>query len=52
MGILKIIVIGCIALLVIILLIIKNQKDKSDFENYINNDYPKTKDKEGDMEIN
>ena len=35
----------------IIFLILRNQKDEKDFEHQINNDYHKTKDEEGDSEI-
>ena len=40
--------IGAIAL--IVFLIIRNQKDKKVFENQLNNDYPKPKDDESDVE--
>jgi hypothetical protein len=35
---------------VVIFTIIRNQKDKKELEQKINNDYPKKKDEEGDIE--
>jgi hypothetical protein len=42
---------GIAALALIIFLIVRNQKDEKVFEDQINNDYHKTKDEEGDVEI-
>ena len=44
------IVIGIGVIALIVFLIMRNQKDRNEFEKSLNNDYPKTKDKEGDIE--
>lgn len=41
--------VGGIAL--IIFLIVRNQKDEKEFESQLKNDYHKTKDEEGDIDI-
>ena len=42
---------GIAAIALIAFLVIRNQKDESDFENQLKNDYHKTKDEEGDIEV-
>jgi hypothetical protein len=42
---------GIAAIALIVFLVVRNQKDEKDFEKQINNDYHKTKDEEGDAEI-
>ena len=39
------------AILFIILLVIKNQKDKKEVIDQMKNDYPKSKDEEGDADV-
>ena len=46
-----IIVVVIAAILLVIFLIVRNQKDKKQFEDQLKNDYHKTKDEEGDIEI-
>jgi preprotein translocase subunit YajC len=46
-----IIIVGVLALLVLIFLIIRNQKDKKEVIDQIKNDYPKSKDEEGDVDV-
>lgn len=46
-----IIIVGVLALLLIIFLIIRNQKDKKEVIDQIKNDYPKSKDEEGDADV-
>ena len=48
---LVLILFGIAALALITFLIVRNQKDEKIFEDQINNDYHKTKDEEGDVEI-
>ena len=43
--------VGITALLFIILLVIKNQKDKKEVIDQIKNDYRKSKDEEGDADV-
>jgi len=45
------IIFGIVAVALIVFLIVRNQKDEKKFEEQINNDYHKTKDEEGDVEI-
>jgi len=45
------IIFGIAALALIIFLVVRNQKDEKEFEEQVNNDYPKAKDEEGDTEI-
>lgn len=45
------IIFGVAALILLIFLVVRNQKDKKDFEEQANNDYHKTKDEEGDIKI-
>lgn len=42
---------GIAAIALIVFLVVRNQKDEKVFEEQINNDYHKTKDEEGDVEI-
>ncbi len=42
---------GIAALALIVFLVIRNQKDEKKVEDELNNDYHKTKDEEGDAEI-
>ncbi len=46
-----IIPVGIAVIALIVYLVIRNQKDEKQFEQQIKNDYPKTKDEEGDAEI-
>lgn len=43
--------VGLAALLFIVLLVIRNQKDKKEVIDQIKNDYPKSKDEEGDADV-
>jgi hypothetical protein len=43
--------VGITAVLFIILLIIRNQKDKKEVIDQMKNDYPKSKDEEGDADV-
>lgn len=43
--------VGITAILFIILLVIKNQKDKKEVIEQMKNDYPKSKDEEGDADV-
>lgn len=45
------IIFGIVAIALIVFLVIRNQKDEKEFENQLKNDYHKTKDEEGDVEI-
>lgn len=45
------IILGIGLLAFIVFLVRRNLKDKKEFENQLNNDYPKSKDQEGDIEI-
>jgi hypothetical protein len=45
------IIVGVAAVALILFLVIRNQKDKKDLEYQIKNDYPKSKDEEGDADI-
>lgn len=42
---------GILAIALIVFLVVRNQKDKSNFENKLNNDYPKSRSEDGDIEI-
>ena len=42
---------GIAAVVLIVFLVVRNQKDEKVFEEQIKNDYHKTKDEEGDAEI-
>ena len=46
-----IILFGIAAIALIVFLVIRNQKDEIEFENQLKEDYRKTKDEEGDIEI-
>lgn len=46
-----IIIFGIAAIALIIFLVLRNQKDEKQFENQFKDDYNKTKDEEGDTEI-
>jgi len=48
---LVLIVVGIAALALIIFLIVRNQKDEKSFEEQLKQNYPKSKDEEGDVEI-
>ena len=43
--------IGIMAVLFIVYLVIRNQKDKKEAIDQIKNDYPKSKDEEGDADV-
>jgi hypothetical protein len=45
------ITVGVMALLFIIYLVIRNQKDKKEVIDQIKSDYPKSKDEEGDADV-
>jgi hypothetical protein len=45
------VLVGIIAVLFIILLIIRNQKDKKEVIDQMKQDYPKSKDEEGDADV-
>jgi hypothetical protein len=45
------IVVGIAAIILIMYLIIRNQKDKNELVDQLKNDYPKSKDEEGDVDI-
>lgn len=45
------IIFGIAAIALIVFLVIRNQKDEKEFESQLKNDYHKTKDEEGDVEI-
>ena len=42
---------GIAVIALIVFLVKRNMKDEKKFENQLNNDYHKTKDEEGDIEI-
>ena len=42
---------GIAAIILIVFLVIQNRKDEKGFEKQLKNDYRKTKDEEGDIEI-
>lgn len=44
--------VGITAILFIILLVIRNQKDKKEVIDQMKNDYPKSKNEEGDADVN
>ncbi|MFZ4056628.1 MAG: hypothetical protein ACOYKE_00755 [Ferruginibacter sp.] len=46
-----IISVAVLSIALIVFLIIRNQKDKEGFETLLNNDYPKPRNEEGDIEI-
>ena len=46
-----IILIGAVALIIIYLLVRQNRKDEKKIVRQLNEDYPKSKDEEGDAEI-
>ena len=50
MNLTLIIFVGIALIALIVFLIMRNQKDRKQLEHDLNNDYPKTKDKEGDIE--
>ena len=43
--------VGVVALLFIVLLVIRNQKDKKEVIDQMNSDYPKSKDEEGGADV-
>lgn len=45
-----IIIVGILVLDLLVFTIIKNQKDKKDFEKKMNNDFPKTIDQKGEID--
>lgn len=51
MNLLVLVFVGLAALLFIVLLVIRNQKDKKEVIDQIKNDYPKSKDEEGDADV-
>lgn len=45
------IIFGILAIALIVFLVLRNQKDEKDFERDLNNDFPKRKSDEGDIDI-
>jgi hypothetical protein len=45
------ITVGIMAVLFVVYLVIRNQKDKKEVIDQIKNDYPKSKDEEGDADV-
>ncbi|MEO7315236.1 MAG: hypothetical protein ABIW47_08625 [Ginsengibacter sp.] len=45
------IIFGILAIALIVFLVVRNQKDEKDFERDLNNDFPKRKSDEGDIDI-
>jgi hypothetical protein len=45
------IIVGVLALLFIIFLVMRNQKDKKEVIDQMKSDYPKSKDEEGDADV-
>ena len=45
------IIFGILAIGLIVFLVIRNQKDEKDFEKKLNNDYPKPRSEDGEIEI-
>lgn len=45
-----IIIVGILAICIVIFTIIRNNKDKKDLEQKLNNDYPKTIDQKGELD--
>ena len=45
------IAVGIMAVLFIVYLVIRNQKDKKEVIDQLKNDYPKSKDEEGDADV-
>lgn len=41
---------GIAAIALVVFLVLRNRKDEKDFEEQVNNDYPKAKDEEGDVD--
>lgn len=41
---------GIAAIALVVFLVRRNRKDEKDFEEQLNNDYPKAKDEEGDVD--
>lgn len=50
MNLIVLIPFGLFVIALIIFLVVRNQKDKSQLEDKLNNDYHKSKDAEGDVE--
>mgnify|MGYP001793866295 CR=1 FL=1 len=48
---LMIIIVGILAILLTVFLVIRNQKDEMEFEKELDNDYPKPRNDDGDIEI-
>lgn len=42
---------GILVIALIVFLVVRNQKDKNKLEDQLNNDFHKSKDEEGDIEI-
>lgn len=51
MNLTVLILVGIMAVLFIIFLVMRNQKDKKEFVDQIKEDYPKSKDIEGDSDV-
>ena len=51
MNIPVLILVGIVLVALVIFLVLKNQKDKRQLEEKLNNDFPKSKEEEGDIEI-
>ena len=46
-----IIIVGILAIALIVFLVIRNQKDEKEFEKELDNDYPKPRSEDGNIEI-
>ena len=46
-----IIIVGILAIALIVFLVIRNQKDEKEFEKELNNDYPKPRSEDEEIEI-
>jgi large-conductance mechanosensitive channel len=46
-----IIIVGILVIALIVFLVLRNQKDEKQFEKKLDNDYPKPKSEDGDIEI-
>jgi FtsZ-interacting cell division protein ZipA len=51
MNITILILFGIAAIALVVFLVVRNQKDKNKLEDQLNNDFRKSKDEEGDVEI-
>ncbi len=47
-----VIIVGILAIALVVFLVMRNQKDEKEFEKELDNDYPKPRSEDGDIEIN